>query len=460
MLDNDALSGAGYHIAPTEGQAFNAIVATFTDVTYPSNSPNDFEATIDWGDGSTLSGTITAASNGLFEVRGSHTYSEQGNSPITVQIRDPGSVAAATINSTASVAGGLSLLPDDLVGRASQSGQWWVSLSNGSNAFTTSLFGTWDPNAAWVDVLTGDFSGDGRTDIAARDANTGAWWVGLSDGSSFTTSLWTFWSTAATWVDVQVGDFNGDGKADIIGRYAEAGQWWVALSNGSGFTNSRWDTWNPGATWVDVKVGDFNGDGKADITGRYLQGGSWWTGISSGSSFTTTMWANWSTLATWVDVQVGDFDGNGKADITGRYKEGGSWWTALSNGSSFMTSPAPWTTWSTGVTWVDVKVGDFNGDGKSDIIGRALETGQWWVALSNGSGFTNSRWDTWSTGVTWVDIQVGDFNGDGKSDITGRALESGQWWTGLSNGSTFNTTKWATWSTSVTWTGVRSGDFA
>jgi hypothetical protein len=172
------------------------------------------------------------------------------------------------------------------------------------------------------------------------------------------------------------------------------------------------------------------------------------------------MWATWSTFATWVDVQVGDFNGDGKADITGRYKEGGSWWTALSNGSSFMTSPAPWTTWSTGVTWVDVKVGDFNGDGKSDIIGRAFETGQWWVALSNGSGFTNSRWDTWSTSVTWVDIQVGDFNGDGKSDITGRALQSGQWWTGLSNGSTFNTSLWATWSTAVTWTGVRTGDFA
>ena len=85
---------------------------------------------------------------------------------------------------------------------------------------------------------------------------------------------------------------------------------------------------------------------------------------------------------------------------------------------------------------------------------------QWWVALSNGSGFTNSRWDTWSTSVTWVDVQVGDFNGDGKSDITGRALQSGQWWTGLSNGSTFNTSLWATWSTAVSWTGVRTGDFA
>jgi len=47
-------------------------------------------------------------------------------------------------------------------------------------------------------------------------------------------------------------------------------------------------------------------DGKADIVGRYLEGGSWWAGISSGSSLTTSSWAAWSTGVTWVDVGVGD----------------------------------------------------------------------------------------------------------------------------------------------------------
>ena len=114
------------------------------------------------------------------------------------------------------------------------------------------------------------------------------------------------------------------------------------------------------------------------------------------------------------------------------------------------------------MTWVDVKVGDFNGDGKADIVGRALQTGQWWVGLSNGStAFNTTLWATWSTGVTWVDVQIGDFNGDGKTDITGRAKETGQWFTALSNGSTaFNTTLWTTWSTAVTWLDVRSGNFA
>jgi autotransporter-associated beta strand protein len=308
----------------------------------------------------------------------------------------------------------------------------------------------------WRDVLTGDFNGDGKQDIAGRDA-AGHWWVALSTGSGFLNELWTIWSTGVTWLDVQRGDFNGDGKADIAGR-ASNGQWWVALSTGSGFDNHLWDTWNSGVTWVDVKVGDFNGDGKSDIVGRYLQGGTWWVGLSNGSGFSTTQWATWSTGATWVDVNVGDFNGDGKADIAGRALQNGQWYVGLSDGSTRFTTTL-WDTWSTAATWVDVKVGDFNGDGKSDLTGRYLEGGSWWTAISNGAKFTTTSWGTWSTAATWVDVRVGDFNGDGKADLTGRYLEGGSWWTAISNGTSFTTTHWDTWSASVNWVDVLAADF-
>jgi hypothetical protein len=68
-----------------------------------------------------------------------------------------------------------------------------------------------------------------------------------------------------------------------------------------------------------------------------------------------------------------------------------------------------WGSWYAGVTWVDVQVGDFNGDGKADIAGRVLQSGQWWVAQSTGSSFNNSLWTTWYAGVTWVDVQNGRY---------------------------------------------------
>jgi autotransporter-associated beta strand protein len=347
-----------------------------------------------------------------------------------------------------------------IVGRYGAAGQWWVAASTGSS-FTNSLWTSWNPNATWVDVHTGDFNGDGNADLIARDLQSGNWWVAISNGSTgFSTELWGSWNPNVKWVDVQVADFNGDGKADITGRDLQTGNWWTSISNGSnGFTTSFWANWNPNVTWVDVKVGDFSGDGKADITGRYLQGGSWWTGVSTGSGFVTSQWAAWNPNLTWVDVNVGDFSGDGKADLTARYLQGGSWWTATSTGSSFTT--AFWDAWNPNITWVDVKVGDFLGNGMMDVIGRVAQTGQWWVAISNGSSsFTNQLWATWNPNATWVDVQVGDFNGDGIADIAGRYLQGGQWYTGVSNGSTaFTTTPWGGWSPNANWVDVQSGRY-
>jgi hypothetical protein len=82
------------------------------------------------------------------------------------------------------------------------------------------------------------------------------------------------------------------------------------------------------------------------------------------------------------------------------------------------------------------------------------------VGQSTGSSFINSLWDKWSTSVTWVDVQVGDFNGDGKNDITGRVLQSGQWWTGVSTGSSFQTNFWDSWAPTVPWVDVHEGIWA
>jgi hypothetical protein len=104
---NDAsLTSTGAPVSAVEGTAFsNVPVATFTD-SNPLGTASDFSATITWGDGSTSPGSIVAVSGNaqgaVFQVRGSHTYAEQGSFAISVAISDVGG-QSTTATSTATV---------------------------------------------------------------------------------------------------------------------------------------------------------------------------------------------------------------------------------------------------------------------------------------------------------------------------------------------------------------------
>jgi hypothetical protein len=53
-------------------------------------------------------------------------------------------------------------------------------------------------------------------------------------------------------------------------------------------------------------------------------------------------------------------------------------------------------------------VGDFDGDGRDDIVGRTAATGDWRVARSTGSGFLMEDWGDWAPGA-WRNVQAGGF---------------------------------------------------
>jgi hypothetical protein len=337
----------------------------------------------------------------------------------------------------------------DVAARSATSGTWTVLRSTGT-AFQSVNFGTWNPSAGWRDVLTGDFDGDGTSDVVGR-TSSGLWWVGRGTGGGFVSTLWASWNEAAGWRDVRVGDFTGDGKADLAGR-TSSGQWWVAASTGSGFATSQWTSWNEAGGWRDVLVGDFTGDGKADLAGRTANG-QWWVGTSSGAAFTNTKWADWNEAAGWKDVSVGDFNGDGKAEVIGRTSNG-QWWVGTSTGSVFASSL--FASWNEAAGWRGVQFADFNGDGKTDVAART-SSGQWWVGTSSGTAFATSLFASWNEAAGWENVMAGDFNGDGKADIAGRAGD--QWWVGTSSGTAFSTTLWGTFPVGGPYVDVRRGLF-
>jgi hypothetical protein len=72
-------------------------VATFTDAN-PAAGAGDFAASIDWGDGQTSSGVISAAPNGGFAVDGNHRYDTKGSYQVTVQVQDAGGATVTAVS--------------------------------------------------------------------------------------------------------------------------------------------------------------------------------------------------------------------------------------------------------------------------------------------------------------------------------------------------------------------------
>src|SRR5439155_234930 len=86
----------------TEGQTISAVtgIATFTDPAgVGAETTADFTATINWGDGTTSTGTVVSTSGGNYRVDApAHTYVDEGTYAVTVTVKHD-ALAAVTSNS-------------------------------------------------------------------------------------------------------------------------------------------------------------------------------------------------------------------------------------------------------------------------------------------------------------------------------------------------------------------------
>lgn len=201
---------------------------------------------------------------------------------------------------------------------------------------------------------------------------------------------------------------------------------------------------NEGARWhtlfcigvEECKVGDFNGDHKQDIaafvrsTVHGSRAGNVLVALSDGTQFTpqddVPVWQPSFCAGTEI-CDVGDFNGDGKDDVILFKRDSvsgdarGDVIVALSDGQQFGAGQIWQTLFCTGTELC--RVGDFNGDNKVDIIRFERDStageqqGDVIIALSNGVQFgVEHVWhQNFCTGTETCDI--GDFNGDNKDDI-------------------------------------------
>ncbi|MCG8927781.1 FG-GAP-like repeat-containing protein [Lentzea sp. CC55] len=273
--------------------------------------------------------------------------------------------------------------------------------------------------------LTGDFNGDGKDDVATFTRGDRAdVYVALSSGEGFSGTGVKWHNDFAFGTETPlVGDFNGDGKDDIATfTQGNTGDVFVALSNGSAFAGTavKWHDWFAVGGEVPV-AGDFNGDGKDDIaTFTRGEAGDVFVALSTGSGFagTTVKWHDRFGLHGEV-VDAGDFDGDGKDDIvTFTRGDAGDVFVSFSDGTKFVQDGWKWHENFAFRTEIP-EVGDFNGDGKADIAtftrGGASDV---YIAASNGTAFVGDalKWhDRFALGTEVP--RTGDFNGDKKADI-------------------------------------------
>jgi hypothetical protein len=106
------LSATGTVTAISLGTPVNGVIARFTDAN-PNSSASEFQASVDWGDGSPLDTnvTIVADANGGFQVLGDgHVYAAPGAYTVQIQISEAGggfATATSTVQVSSASAGNL-----------------------------------------------------------------------------------------------------------------------------------------------------------------------------------------------------------------------------------------------------------------------------------------------------------------------------------------------------------------
>jgi len=127
---------------------------------------------------------------------------------------------------------------------------------------------------------------------------------------------------------------------------------------------------------------------------------------------------------------VGDFDGDGQSDVLWRYWQTGEVDVQLL-GARFTSRGG---VLGASLDWQIQGIGDFDGDEKSDILWRNESTGDIGLWLMNGDAVSSYPIPARAIPAEWVIVATSDLDGDGKDDLVWRDTATGDVGAWLMNG--------------------------
>ena len=238
-------------------------------------------------------------------------------------------------------------------------GQAEIWTQYGATTIAQTQFGS-NPGTTWHIVGSGDFDNNGYADILWQSNDgTVAIWETSGTAYSYLIGGGVIGNPGPSWHVIGTGDFNGDGKSDILWQNNN-GTYAIWEMNGTSVIGGG--ILSPGGTWQAVATGDFNNDGKSDIVWQDSDGTVAIWEMNGTSVIGGGIVAD--AGPTWHVVGTGDFNGYGQSDILFQNNDGDvAIWemngTALVGGGVIGTP---------GVSWKVIGTGDYSGVGYSNDI--------------------------------------------------------------------------------------------
>jgi hypothetical protein len=269
----------------------------------------------------------------------------------------------------------------------------------GTGKFKAPVFYSTGVTVQSYSIQLADLTGNGKLDIVVSNAD-GSLSVLLNKGKGvYGAAIVTAGASGTNGGNIVIGDFNNDGKLDVaIAEYSQQ-QISVLLGKGDGTFGSPIVTpspVNPNA----LAGGDFNKDGKLDLAITSWESGGSLVIFTGNGDGTFTVGTPYTWAQCYVSngfnpywISVGDLNQDGKLDLAIALQNNscsteyngeqslGSAVVFVGNGDgTFQMENGPWLG---GYYSAGIALGDFNGDGMTDIavVGNAGWTTENWVTI-------------------------------------------------------------------------------